>query len=311
MDYKDCASLLASNDDYLILTHKNPDGDSIGSSAALCSALRRFGKKAFLYANPDFNAKYLPYIKPFVQKSDFSPKYVIAIDIASESQFPKGFEGKVDLCIDHHPTNTHYASNYLVAAEKSACGEAVMPIIRLLCKKITKQEATLLYMAVSTDTGCFKYANTNAGTMRAAAELLEAGADNLLINEEFFRKVSRNRLALEGMIYSGLRYYRDGLISVASITLDMIRESGITDEDLDDLAALCGRARGSKLNITIRETECDVSRVSLRSAPGVDCSKIAAVFGGGGHTLASGCTIKSSAEKARAILLEVIDEVWK
>lgn len=310
MDYKSVASLLLSRNNFLILTHKNPDGDAVGSACALCSALRRIGKTAYLYANPDMTAKYLRYAEEFLSPEGYMPEYTVAVDIASVNQFPKGFSGNVELCIDHHPTNSRYASKYLVMDKKASCGEIILRIIKNMCGDLTRQEATLLYIAVSTDTGCFRYSNTNAATFKAASELMEAGADNSSVNESFFRKVSRARLKLEGMIYSDLRFYRDGEICMAMITSRMIEESGAVEEDFDDLAALAGRAEGAKLCVTVRELPTGESRISLRSSPGVDCSTIAAVFGGGGHKLASGCTINGRPERAKEILLEVIDEVW-
>ena len=111
------------------------------------------------------------------------------------------------------------------------------------------------------------------------------------------------------MIYSGMGFYRGGKIVVAIITQDMIRRSGATKDDFDDLASLAGRAEGSVLNVTIREQEDGSSRVSVRSNPGISSSDICAAFGGGGHDMAAGCSIACPPEKARAMLLDVINEL--
>ena len=187
----------------------------------------------------------------------------------------------------------------------------MLQLIKALNGGLTREEADLLYVAVSTDCGCFVYANTKADTLRAAAELLDFGADNHTLNVKLFRKVSRARMKIEGMIYSGMEFHRDGKISVATITQDMLRASGAAEDDLDDISGLAGRAENSLLNITVREKENGESRISLRSAPEVDCCEIAAVFGGGGHAMAAGCTIQAPPEKAKRLLLDVIDEVWK
>ena len=222
-----------------------------------------------------------------------------------------GFEGKVDLCIDHHPTNSGYAAMTLVKPEKAACAELVLELIECMNADLTAEEATLLYIALSTDTGCFQYANTNAAAFRAAAELLRMGADNTKVNWIFFRKVSVARLKLESMIYAGLRFYRGGKIVVATVTRRMLAESGAGEDDLDDLAGLSGRAEGAVLNITIREQPDGSSKISVRSNEEVSSSAICAVFGGGGHEMAAGCTIYGDPDKAREMLLNVIDEVWK
>lgn len=311
MNYKQCAKELLSHDGILVLTHKNPDGDTAGSAAALCAALRRAGKKAYLFNNIQFVKKQLPYVEQYTAPDEFIPEYIVSVDISTETLFPKGFEGQVDLCIDHHGSNSHYAKLELVKPEKAACGEIILEIIKNIHESITPEEATLLYMAVSTDTGCFRYANTNASTFRAAAELLASGADNSKINMEFFRKVSKNRLALEGLIYSELRTFRDGKICAVIISQRMLEESGVTDDDMDDIANLSGRVEGTVLNITVREETDGTCKISMRSTEEVNSSDICAVFGGGGHKMAAGCRITGAPEKALEMLLNVIDEVWK
>ena len=311
MTAQECSQLLLSKNNILIITHTNPDGDTLCSAAALCSALRRAGKRANLFRNPAVTTKYMPHVEKYFASKSFKSKYIVSVDVATEKMFAEGFDGAIDLCIDHHPTNSHYAKKELVCPDKAACGEIVLAVIKEMCGGITQEEADLLYIAVTTDTGCFQYLNTNAATFRAAAELLEYGADTGMVNVKFFRKASRARLKLEGMIYSTMGFYRDGKISVAIITNEMLRQAGAGEEDCDDLAGLAGRAEGASVNITIRERDNGSSKVSVRTGRDVSSSDICAVFGGGGHAMAAGCTIDCPPEKARDMLLAVIDEVWK
>lgn len=311
MTAQECSQLLLSKNNILIITHTNPDGDTLCSAAALCSALRRAGKRANLFRNPAVTTKYMPHVEKYFAPKSFKSKYIVSVDVATEKMFAEGFDGAIDLCIDHHPTNSHYAKKELVCPDNAACGEIVLAVIKEMCGGITQEEADLLYIAVTTDTGCFQYLNTNAATFRAAAELLEYGADTGMVNVKFFRKASRARLKLEGMIYSTMGFYRDGKISVAIITKEMLRQAGAGEEDCDDLAGLAGRAEGASVNITIRERDNGSSKVSVRTGRDVSSSDICAVFGGGGHAMAAGCTIDCPPEKARDMLLAVIDEVWK
>ncbi len=311
MNYKQCAKTLLGHENILILTHKNPDGDTMASAAALCSALRRGGRTACLYPNPQVNDKLRPFVEKFFAPVGYKYKYVVAVDIATEGLLPKGYEGLVNFCIDHHPTNSHYAGADLVRPEKSSCAEVVMELIQNINTEITKEEATLLYIGLSTDTGCFQYSNTNAASLRSASELLRLGADNAMVNLRFFRKVSRARLMLESMIYAGMDYYRDGKISVATVTLDMMEKAGATEDDCDDLAGLAGRAEDSVVSVTIKEQEDGSCKISVRSNPEVSSSDICAVFGGGGHAMAAGCTIMGTPQIAKELLIQVIDEVWK
>lgn len=311
MNYKQCAKTLLGHENLLILTHKNPDGDTMASAAALCSALRRGGRTAYLYPNPQVNDKLRPFVEEYFAPTGYKYKYVVAVDIATERLLPKGYEGMVNFCIDHHPTNSHYAGADLVRPEKSSCAEVVMELIQNINTEISKDEATLLYIGLSTDTGCFQYSNTNAASLRAASELLRLGADNAMVNLRFFRKVSRARLMLESLIYAGMDFYRNGKISVATVTLDMMEKAGATEDDCDDLAGLAGRAEDSVVSITIREQEDGNCKISVRSNPEVSSSDICAVFGGGGHAMAAGCTIMGTPKMAKELLLQVIDEVWK
>lgn len=311
MNPESCAKLLLTHENILIVTHRNPDGDTAGSAAALCSALRRGGRTAWLYPNSQFTRKLMPYCGKFFAPDGFRPKYVVSVDTADEKLFCLGFEGRVDLCIDHHPSNTRYAGETLLCPERASCAEIVREVIEEMNAGLTPEEATLLYIGLSTDTGCFLYDNTDAEAFHAAAELLRAGADNVAVNTQFFRKVRPARIKLESMIFDSLRFYRDGKIAVAIVTLGMLEKSGAAEDDQDDLAGLAGRCEGSILSITIREKEDGTCRVSLRSSDEVDSSAICAVFGGGGHKRAAGCTIPGAPDRVCGLLMDVVDEVWK
>lgn len=311
MNYKQCAKQLLTHENILIVTHRNPDGDTAASAAALCSALRRGGRTAWLFPNRQIGEKLLPYCAAYFAPEGFVPKYTVSVDVADRKLLSLGFIGEVDLCIDHHPTNSLYAGETFVHAEKASCAEIVMELIQCMNSDISPREATLLYIGLSTDTGCFQYSNTNAAAFRAAAELLQCGADNVAVNTVFFRKVSPARIKLESMIYSSMRFYRDGKIAVATVTLKMLEDSGAKEDDLDDLAGLAGRCEGSVVNITIREKEDGCCRVSLRTTEEVSSSEICAAFGGGGHAMAAGCTIQGEPDRVREMILRVVEEVWK
>ena len=311
MDYKSCAKRLLTHEDILIVTHRNPDGDTASCAAALCSALRRGGRRAYVFPNRQMSRKLLHYCEKFFAPEDFKPKYTVSVDVADAKLFCLGFEGRVDLCIDHHPSNTHFAGESFIVGERASCAEIVMELIKQINADLTPEEATILYIGLSTDTGCFQYANTDAAAFHAAAELLEAGADNMSVNTAFFRKVSAARLRLESMIYDSIRFYRGGTIAVAVVTQYMLEKAGATDEDMDDLAGLAGRSESSLVNITVREKKDGSCRVSVRSGPEVNSSEICAVFGGGGHAMAAGCTVQGSAAEVCELMVKVTEELWK
>lgn len=309
MTAAECAKYLSSHDRYLLITHKNPDGDTVMSAAALCRALRRKNKKAYIFPNPQITSKMLPEVEKMFPPKSFKPGCVVAVDLAAENLFPEGFSGRVDLCIDHHPTNSLYAGQTLVKEGSSSCGEVVMEVIRAFAGNITKTEASLLYIALTTDTGAFQYANVNPDSYLAAAELLKLGADHPSVMYRYFRESSHARLHLEGLIYSGLHYYYDGRLVIAPVTQQMMRESGATEDDCDDLAGLSGRAEKVLMNITIRELEDGTSKISVRTAPGISSIAVCEVFGGGGHFMAAGCSIDADPARAEQLLLDVIESL--
>ena len=299
MTAEEIAKELKKNDNFLILTHIRPDGDTVGSSAALCCALRSIGKTACLYKNPQFADAY-PWISdPYVAPEGYEYDYVVAVDTAAENMFPRGFEGKVDMCIDHHPSNTHYAPVDVVG-QKASCGEVMMEVIKAL-RPIDRVLAEMLYTAVSTDCGCFQYGNTNGDTFRAAAELYDAGANVPYLNKLLFRTSSIARLRLEGMVYSTLRFYDGGKTVIAVVTLDMIEQCGVTERDME----------GASTSALIKETDDHTSKVSLRTNGIVDANKVCARFGGGGHAMASGCHINRPCFEAADILAEAVSEEYR
>ena len=305
----ECVQALRSHDRFLLLTHIRPDGDTLCSAAALCAALRRMGKKAVLYRNPGVTETYQPLVEPYFGEA--APgDYTVSVDVADVTMLPPGWEGAVDLAIDHHPANPGYADGTYVDGSKASCGEIVMRLILTLCGDLSKAEANLLYVAVSTDSGCFCYGNTTAETLRAAAQLIDCGAENAALNKQFFRSYSFARLKLESMVYAELQSLRDHKINVAVITREMMEASGACEDDCDDLASLPGRVRGNVVGITIRELEEGLCKVSLRTNDQLDAAAVCARFGGGGHKMAAGCTLNTDPDIAALLILSVVNELW-
>ncbi|MBR6208133.1 MAG: bifunctional oligoribonuclease/PAP phosphatase NrnA [Oscillospiraceae bacterium] len=311
MEFQDAAEFLRSHDQFLVLTHRRPDGDTLGCAGALCHALRRLGKSAYMFPNREITETYLPFVEKYFAPVDFVPQTVAAVDIADYGLLPLGFQGEIDLWIDHHASRSE-RSPALVWPHKAACGEIVLELIEALLGKPDQEEADLLYIAVSTDTGCFCYANTNADTFRAAARLMDSGAHLKEWNKLLFRTKSRSRLKLEGLIFSTMRSYRDGAINVAVVPLQMLRDAEATENDCDDISNLAGLVQGNRAAITVRElpTTPPRSKVSLRTDGSVDASLVCARFGGGGHKMASGCEIPLPPQEAAEAVRAVVEELW-
>ena len=316
MNIKETAVWLKERDNYLILTHRRPDGDAHGSAAALCEGLRRLGKNAYILKNPETTDKYVKYVEKYWAEEGYVPENVVTVDMASEGLFCKGAEiyfGRTDLAIDHHPSNSGYAKHLLLNGERASCGEVIYELLCEMGVEIEPEIAAPMYVALSTDTGCFAFANTTANTFRVAGELTGTGLVFREINRELFRTKSKKRFVLEGMIMSGIEFYYGGKVSVITITKEMMDKTGCTENDMDDIAAMPGSIEGVICGITMRElsstTDC---KVSVRTSPAVDANALCGVLGGGGHAMASGAspagmTIAEMKEK----LLCALDKVFE
>ena len=213
------AALLRTFDNILILTHVRPDGDTVGCAAALCAGLRSLGKTAFLLPNPELTDTTAPYFRPYEAPECFTPDKVVSTDIATVGLFPENarpYAERVDLAIDHHPSFESFGRENIVRPEAAACGELIYDILSDL-GPITPEMALPLYVAVSTDTGCFAYANTTAQTHAVAAALLRTGIDYQTVNKVFFRTKSRRRMQLEAAILNDCTFYDRDRVAVLSV----------------------------------------------------------------------------------------------
>ena len=302
------ASYLRTLDNVYILTHLKPDGDTLGSAAGLCAALRALGKKAYILPNPDITPRLLPYIKPYLSASQEADPVYVAVDTASPALLPQAYRAfSVALVIDHHPTNSGYATHNCVCSQAAATGEVVFAILQALGVAITPEVALPLYLAIATDTGCFRYANTTAQSHRVAAQLMETDIDATKVNKEMFGIKSRARLKLEGLLLSRMQVFLEERVCVLILTQDIVRQTDATEDDLDNLSELTRVIEGVEIGMLVKETETGGCKVSIRTCAPWDASALCACFGGGGHARAGGCTMDQSPDQAVDRLVSAID----
>lgn len=305
------AEFLAAHDQYLILTHVRPDGDTVGCAAALCRALRALGKSAHVLPNPELTPLFAPYLEGLLAPEDLLPDTVVSVDIAARSLFPDNalpYLPRVDLAIDHHPSQEFFARETCLDAGRAACGELMYDILRQL-GPVTADIALPLYVAVSTDCGCFVYGNTSANTHRVAAALMETGMDVFSLNKRHFRTKSWARLQVERLLTERMHRYEDGKIAVAPVSLSLMDEAGATEEDMEDIAAFLGQIEGVETSVTIRELAEGGCKLSVRTSGGLNATKVCARLGGGGHAAAAGCTVSGTLAEAEAAILDAIRQV--
>jgi len=308
------AAWLGARDNYLILTHRRPDGDTVGCAGALAQGLREYGKIAYIQYNPEITPRYLRFVEGYQAPAGYTPEHIVIVDTASGDLFPKSSEeytDSVSLCIDHHPSNTLYAKYTCLDGAYSSCGEIIYEILIALSGGISDKSAGQLYAAVSTDTGCFVFANTTSNTLRVASLLINAGAPHREINKLLFRTKTRNRIKIEGALYSGLEFYFDGAVAISTITKEMMESAGANEDDVDEIAAIPGSVEGVNAGITIREmTSPNDCKVSVRTSPTVDAHAICKLFGGGGHAMAAGFTLNKSVPEVKEELIETLRDFF-
>ena len=290
------ASLLLEKDDFTLIAHVSPDGDTLGSSLALYHALSVMGKKVQIVCQNEVPMvyAYLPGSENFrlPEKAEQTP-YVICVDCAAVDRLgtaEKLFRGAMHTVnIDHHATNVGYADDNCVR-DTAAAGEIVFDLLEIL-EQIDADSASCLYTAIMTDTGNFAYSNTTSDTLRIAAELLEDGADNERINRYVYRTVPLRKAKLLGIALNSLELHCNGKLGVIRITQEDLRRAGASSEDTEGVIDHVRDIDTVELALMIREAaQPDTGKISMRSKVYADVSAIAERMGGGGHKHAAGYT---------------------
>lgn len=315
------ADRLAVPADTLILMHRNPDGDAVGSAFALREFLVDRGCRAWCICEGELPER-LRFLANHVQDSvllssvpfDTTGARVISVDVASPSQLGglrERFEAHTDLMIDHHATGTPFADHY-INGHAAATGEILFDLFRLSGRqapaRVFNRAAAFLYAAISSDTGCFRYSNVTPDTHRRAAELVACGIDCAEINHRLFDSKSMGQLRAEAMGALRLQVFHGGRMAVIAFGYADRQAAGLSDCDLETLIDVARSLAGVEVAVTVRQpSDADVFRVSTRSAGSYNVAALCARFGGGGHEKAAGCTLTApDIDSAVAILTDAV-----
>lgn len=299
------ANELLSRDNILILSHQNPDGDTLGCAFSLWYALNSLGKRARVSC-PDPLPGRFSYLYREYRAEEFEEQYVVAVDVASLQLLGKlreRYEMRIDLCIDHHPSNGRFAEKNCIYSSAAAACEILFEVIGFLHTPITPLIADCLYTGIATDTGCFRFSNTSRNTHMVAATLFERGADYGFINQYLFETKSRARLLVEKEALNSVCFYYGGRVAVIHISQEMIHQSNVDESELDGISGIPRSIEGVVIGITLREKPDGSQKVSVRTTAEVDAANLCARFGGGGHARAAGCWIGEGEAVAREQLL--------
>ena len=307
MTKNECAAWLLAHDNYCILTHARPDGDTIGSASALCVGLRQLGKTAHVLDNTQSSPFLKRCILGLTVDAPQDTDTLISVDVASPHLFPeehRQYLDRIALRIDHHATSTSFTPAEHVDAASAACGEIIYELLMEMGAVMDKEIAWRMYIAISTDTGCFRYSNTNAHTYRVAAACAETGANLYPITQELFDTTSISELKLQNWMVEHALFLCDGQVAVCGIPQTM--EESVSKEDLEGISGFLRSIEGVRISATLREIEGGC-KVSVRAVPGLDAGAVCTRFGGGGHKGAGGANILLPMESA----LEVIADALK
>lgn len=303
-------TLLRHYDNILITAHVSPDGDAIGSMLALWHWLQDQGKKAVMALDDDIDERFdyldgLQYItRPETVQTDASWLTVI-LDATGLDRIGKVADlvkGKV-LNIDHHISNEHFAQWEYVRPDCAAAGEILTEIFNQWHVDWSLGMTNALYTAIATDCGFFKFNNTTGHTLRMAALLVDAGAQPDIISEHLDAR-SLDKLHALSKVLEQLELFDKGRISCLAYTPEVLK---LTGEHTGMYIDYARNIKGVDVAFTVKYVSDEETRVSLRSK-GPDVNAVAAVFGGGGHVRAAGCTIAKPLDEAKKMVIKEIEK---
>ncbi len=327
----DILGVLEEAEIFLISSHVNPDGDAIGSQIALYSFLLHFGKVVSIVNSDPVPSVYrfLPNVEVFriesTENTDIgSDAYVpwedvevaIILDCGELKRIGEDLAARIRprrglINIDHHLSNRYFGTHNLVDADACATAELLFHLMEYSGIEMDRDRAMCLYTAILTDTGCFKYNNTNPEAHRISARLIQEGVRPDLIAELVYEVTPYGKARLFGMALATLRLSLDGKIAYMWVTQEMHKQTGTGSEDTDGFTDYIRSLKDIEVAIFFRETDKGEIKVSLRSKSDLDVNQIAATFGGGGHQAAAGCTISRPLEEAMDAVVEAVARGYK
>ena len=297
----ECAEYLLNHDNFCILSHRRPDGDTLGSTAALCLGLRQMGKTAHVLRNPEITDHFRWLYEGLTKEDAEEGDTIVTVDVASPGMLPIAFQhllGKIDLRIDHHASATSFTEYELVDGASASCAEVVWDVLKWMGVRADRAISEAVYVGVSTDTGCFRYANTTDHTFSVAAECVRGGARVYELNQELFETNTLGRLKMQAWIVDHMKMIRGGEMAIVAIPKAVEAEIGVTEDDMDNISSFPRTVAGVCMAATLRETSDDGTKISVRAIPGYDATRVTVPFGGGGHKGAAGASLKMSLEEA-------------
>ncbi len=308
------ADFLKENNNYVILPHKNPDGDCLGSTTALLKALWSMGKNAKIILPSQVNERLSFVWDDSFSEGDFETDAVVCVDVASIQMMGDTYEkvfktAPISVCIDHHGTNEGYAQLNYVDSSSAAAGEIIFELIGLMGAQIDSDIAERLLVAIADDTGCFQYSNTTSRTHEIASHLYKRDIDSQGIMNRLYSFHKKSEIEILKKMLANMEFHYDGKVCVTHIDYESVSALGGDFSQSDAWIGLLRSVENVEVGILFKIHSVSEVKVSLRSNKYVDVSEVAKAFGGGGHVRASGVTFFEHWEKAKSKLIEKLKEM--
>jgi len=310
------AKVLKNKNSFLIISHKFPDGDTIGANFALSLCLKKLNKKVISYCEHK-----IPEVFEFLLTDDIkfttsvedikNEKFdsIVAVDASDERRFSE-FEkiknlGEIIINIDHHKSNEFFGHFNFVDLNASATSEIIYDLIKILEIDIDKDIAKAIYTGIITDTGSFRYSNTTKKCFHIAGELLSKGINAWEISEKIYENYPFKRIKLLSEALNSIELLCNNKVALMSLNYETLKKYNADFDDTDGFVNYGRSIKGVELSIFIKEDE-NGCKLSFRSKGNVDASKIAEKFGGGGHFNAAGAYIEKSINETEKIIKKTL-----
>lgn len=306
--------ILRTHPRWVVASHMNPDGDTLGSAIALKQLLRKMGHEVRHFC-PDVPPRMYDFLRGVEEVETSLPEgedwAIATCDAAELGRFterwvPRFKAARILVVVDHHISNTAFGTHNLILPHDAATGEVVFKLFDHFGVEIDPIAADALYVAIVTDTGSFRYEGTSPTTHRMAAHLIERGVNPGWLNQQLFEQLSRTTVFLQSLALSRMKFDADGRVAYTWVSREMLREAGASDEECEGIVERLRAIKGVDTAVFLRELADGRWKASLRSKGAVDVNRIAGLFGGGGHIRAAGCTVEGPPEKALEAILAAI-----
>lgn len=306
------AEFLSRHDHYTILTHRRPDGDTLGTAALLCRGLRQIGKTADILENPEVTPKYTFLVDGLTKDAPTPGDILVSVDVASPGMLAKNaadLADKITLRIDHHKNEVPWTKNELVDPISAACGQLVYWVLLQLGATLDIPMANALYTSVATDTGCFRYANAQAQTYETAAACARITPCLRELNHKLFETNSLARLRMQGWMVENAQFLHSGKVCICPIPLEVEKKIGVTEDDMENISGFPRSIEGVCIAVTLRQENEHKVKISVRVDLDYDAATICAKLGGGGHRGAAGASLEMSLDEAVKTLIAALPEM--